>query len=93
MMPIVLPDISLRGDFVKLKNVGIGYNLPSSILNRAKISGARLSVTGQNLAIFSDYPGPDPEVSSNGNANGAQGIDRNTIGNARTVLIGLNITF
>ena len=82
-----------KGDFVKLKNVGIGYNLPSSILNRAKISGARLSVTGQNLAIFSDYPGPDPEVSSNGNANGAQGIDRNTIGNARTILIGLNITF
>jgi len=50
-------------------------------------------VAGQNLAIITDYPGPDPEVSSNGNGATNQGIDRNTIANGRNFVIGLNITF
>ncbi|HEY0750558.1 MAG TPA: TonB-dependent receptor, partial [Chitinophagaceae bacterium] len=82
-----------KADFVKVRNAGIGYSIPASILSKAKISSARISVTGQNLAIFTDYPGPDPEVSSNGNSNGAPGIDRNTVANARQILIGLNIGF
>ncbi len=80
-----------KGDFVKLKNITFGYALPVSILSKVKINNARFYVSGQNLAIFSKYPGPDPEVSSNGNTSSAQGVDRNTIANGRTVLIGLNI--
>lgn len=82
-----------KGDFVKLKNVTLSYNLPNKIISKAKISSARLYVSGQNLAIFSKYPGPDPEVSSNGNANTGQGIDRNTIANGRTIVVGLNLGF
>ncbi len=84
---------AFKGDFVKVKNVMLSYNLPNSLINKVKISSARLFVSGQNLAIITDYPGPDPEVSSNGNSNSSQGIDRNTIGNARTFTIGMNITF
>ncbi len=82
-----------KGDFVKLKNVSLGYNIPKNLLDRAGIRSARLYVSGQNLAIISDYPGPDPEVSSNGNGNTNQGIDRNTVPNARTYTIGLNLGF
>jgi TonB-dependent starch-binding outer membrane protein SusC len=81
------------GDFVKLKNVSLGYNVPKNILDRVKIRSARLYVSGQNLAIFTAYPGPDPEVSSNGNGNTNQGIDRNTVPNARTYTVGLNLGF
>lgn len=84
---------AFKGDFVKIKNVMLSYNLPSKLINKVKLSSARIFVSGQNLAIFSDYPGPDPEVSSNGNSNSGQGIDRNTIGNARTFTIGLNVSF
>jgi TonB-linked SusC/RagA family outer membrane protein len=82
-----------KGDFIKLKNLSIGYTLPKSLLGRAKISNARFYVSGQNLAVMTKYPGPDPEVSSNGNATQGQGIDRNTAANARTIIVGLNVSF
>ena len=57
------------------------------------MSSLRFYVSGNNLAIITKYPGPDPEVSSNGNGTTNQGIDRNTLANARTLTVGLNIGF
>jgi TonB-dependent starch-binding outer membrane protein SusC len=82
-----------KGDFVKLKSLTLGYNISSDLLSKANISNARFYISGQNLAIFTKYPGPDPEVSSNGNSNGGQGIDRNTIANGRTISFGVNLSF
>lgn len=84
---------AFKGDFVKVKNVTLAYNFPAKVANKAKLASARIFVAGQNLAIITDYPGPDPEVSSNGNGNTNQGIDRNTIANGRNFVIGLNVTF
>ena len=84
---------AFKGDFVKVKNVTLAYNFPAKLANKAKLASARIFVAGQNLGIITDYPGPDPEVSSNGNGNTNQGIDRNTIANGRNFVIGLNVTF
>ena len=83
-----------KGDFIKLKNLTLGYNIPVDGLKKVKITNARFWVGGQNLWIFTKYPGPDPEVSSNGNgAATGQGVDRNTLANGRTMTVGLNIGF
>ena len=82
-----------KGDFFKLRTLSIAYNLPKSILDKAGMSSLRFYVSGNNLAIITKYPGPDPEVSSNGNGTTNQGVDRNTVGNARTLTVGLNIGF
>jgi TonB-linked SusC/RagA family outer membrane protein len=82
-----------KGDFVKLRNVTLSYNISKKILDRVKIANARFYVSGQNLGIWTKYPGPDPEVSSNGNSTTSQGVDRNTIGNARTITVGINVGF
>lgn len=83
-----------KGDFIKLKNVTFGYNIPADLLKKVKISNARFWVSGQNLYIFTKYPGPDPEVSSNGNgAATGQGVDRNTLANGRTMTVGINVGF
>ena len=83
-----------KADFIKLKNVTLGYNIPVDGLKKVKITNARFWVGGQNLWIFTKYPGPDPEVSSNGNgAPTGQGVDRNTLANGRTITVGLNIGF
>lgn len=82
-----------KGDFLKLKNLTLAYNLPREVLDQYKINSIRLYVSGQNLFILTQYPGPDPEVSSNGNTASAPGVDRNTVGNARTFLFGLNVGF
>ncbi len=83
-----------KGDFIKVKNVTFGYNFPVDGLKKVKITNARFWVGGQNLWIFTKYPGPDPEVSSNGNGSSTgQGVDRNTLANGRTLTVGLNIGF
>jgi TonB-linked SusC/RagA family outer membrane protein len=83
-----------KGDFIKLKNLTLGYNFPAEGLKKVKITNARFWVSGQNLYIFTKYPGPDPEVSSNGNGSSTgQGVDRNTLANGRTMTVGLNIGF
>lgn len=84
---------AFKGDFIKLKNVMLSYNIPAKLLSKANISSARFYIAGQNLAIITKYPGPDPEVSSNGNGTTNQGIDRNTIANGRTITMGINLGF
>jgi TonB-linked SusC/RagA family outer membrane protein len=82
-----------KGDFVKLRNVSLGYTLPTSLVQRVGITNARVYVSGQNLAIITKYKGPDPETSTNGNDPQGQGIDRNSVANGRVLTVGLNIGF
>jgi iron complex outermembrane receptor protein len=90
------PDVSSRflhkGNFVRLQNINLGYNLKTKIKN---ISGIRLSVTGQNLFVMTKYPGQDPEVNTNKALNGVPslGIDYSAFPRARTIMLGANITF
>lgn len=82
-----------KSDFVRLKNVTLGYRIPQSVLDRIKINTIRFYVSGQNIAIITPYPGADPEVTSTGNATATQGFDKNMTPNARTYTVGLQITF
>jgi TonB-linked SusC/RagA family outer membrane protein len=81
------------GNFIKVRNAMLSYSVPPSWLERVKISSLRVYVAGQNLAIITKYPGPDPEVASNGSSNTSQGVDRNTVANGRTITVGLNVGF
>lgn len=42
-----------NGDFLRLRNVEIGYTIPASLLNKTGISNVRIFVTGINLLTFS----------------------------------------
>lgn len=72
------------GSYLRLKNVTLSYKIPSQITNKAKISGAKVYVSGQNLLTFTKYTGFDPEVSVNG-------IDNNLYPVTRTISFGINI--
>ena len=53
------------GSFIRLKNVTLSYNLPTTLLSRVNmIKGARLSFSAQNIATLTGYKGFDPEVGS-----------------------------
>lgn len=84
---------TFSGQFVKLKTINFGYTLPKPILNKIGISSLRVYATAQNLFVITKYPGPDPEVSSNGTTNGAPGVDRNTAANARVFTAGFSVKF
>lgn len=81
------------GNFVKLKSVNFGYQLPKTLLQKAGISSVRVYVSAYNVFMITKYPGPDPEVSSNGTSNTAQGVDRNTSANQRTITAGISVKF
>ncbi|MGI8546362.1 MAG: SusC/RagA family TonB-linked outer membrane protein [Gemmatimonadaceae bacterium] len=52
-----------HGDFVKLRDVSLGYTLPTPFATALHVSGATLTVAGHNLGFLSKrYPGIDPEV-------------------------------
>jgi TonB-linked SusC/RagA family outer membrane protein len=52
--------------FVKIGNIGLGYNLPERTLEKLKISSLRLSLDFQNPYIFTKHKGPDPETALQG---------------------------
>jgi TonB-linked SusC/RagA family outer membrane protein len=65
------------GSFVKLRELSIGVDLPSSLV-RSVWGGtrhARVNLSGRNLMTFTKYTGMDPEVSNFGNQAIARNID------------------
>ena len=48
--------------FLKLRNCEVYYKMPKSLLSRMYVSDIKLSVRGENLATWSQYPGLDPEM-------------------------------
>lgn len=84
------------GSFFRLNNATLGYNLkPSQVGLGDSFQNIRLSLTGQNLFVITDYSGFDPEVNTGATSGGVQtfGIDRFTYPRARTFMVNLNFTF
>lgn len=85
-----------NGAFFRLNNATMGYNVSPRSLGMANAFQAiRLSVTGQNLFVITNYTGFDPEVNTGATSGGIQtfGIDRFTYPRARTFMVNLNLTF
>ncbi|WP_336065168.1 TonB-dependent receptor [Mesoflavibacter sp. CH_XMU1404-2] len=51
-----------KGDYVRLRNLTLGYNLPTSFTQKMKIERLRLFLQGQNLWTYAPYFNGDPEV-------------------------------
>ena len=83
------------GSFFRIKNLTLGYNIPSELVKRGHIQTLRVYITGQNLATFTKYTGYDPEVNTYGlgTANYLLGHDFYTPPLAKTYLLGVNIGF
>ena len=81
------------GSFLRLKNVSIGYTLPTSLLSRLSISRIRLYVSSQNLFTITKYKGLDPEIGIQGGNATQNGVDNGTYPSSRYFTFGLNATF
>ena len=81
-----------KGDYIRLKNVVFGYNLPQSILNRLKISGARIYFSGTNLLTKTKFKGWDPELPLDGNIGGVN-FTSSSMPQAKAFSMGLNLKF
>jgi iron complex outermembrane receptor protein len=80
-----------KGDFVRLSNVNINYNVP--LKSGGVIKTLSFFASGQNLALWTDYSGIDPEVNVDKNINGipSRGFDYTQYPRPRVVTFGANI--
>lgn len=82
-----------KADFLRLQNLSLGYRLPASAFGNSGIGPVRIYAQGSNLFLLTGYNGTDPESSVNGNANTTPGIEKNSVGQARTFTLGVNLSF
>jgi TonB-linked SusC/RagA family outer membrane protein len=79
------------GNFVRLNNVTLTYNLPQSLSDKIRIGQARVFVTGQNLLTLKKFTGFSSELSDNSPTRA--GIELNAYPTTKTLAVGVNITF
>ena len=79
----------MNGDYVKLRNITLGYTLPRSLTEKVFISRLRVYISADNFYTWgsSKYRGFDP---SGIDANGVQWWN---FPNPRNVVFGVNVNF
>lgn len=75
-----------KNDYVRLKALNLGYSLPQSLIERAKLSKMRLFLQADNLLTFQSHKGIDPEQDFGGATNSRSY-------NQRVVSFGVNLEF
>ena len=80
------------GSFLRLKTVTLGYTFPTKLIQKAKLSSARVYLAAQNLWTWTGYSGYDPEVSVRNSAL-TPGLDFSSYPRAYSVSFGVNLGF
>jgi TonB-linked SusC/RagA family outer membrane protein len=75
--------------FIKLRELSLGYELPSSLTQRMRLSGVRMALVGSNLWLKTDVPHIDPETAFG--AGNRQGYEYGQIPSPRTFGFNINI--
>ncbi|MCF7568711.1 TonB-dependent receptor [Sabulilitoribacter arenilitoris] len=80
--------------YIKLRSASIAYNFPKHWLNKTGLNNVKLSISGNNLFVITNYPGIDPE-SNDGLTTGSTVYLQNDNGfsypQMRTFTIGIDI--
>ena len=80
------------GSYVKVRNITLAYELPSSFVSRLKLTGLTISLGADNLYTFTNFWGQDPEVSINP-LNGLPGYAEFKYPNNRQYVFNINVRF
>ena len=80
-----------KGSYVRLRNLEIGYMLPSSAMTRIGLTSSRIFVSGQNLFTITNYSGLDPDVVGNGLLQ--RGVDVGNWPATRILSVGISCEF
>jgi hypothetical protein len=79
-----LPD----GSYLRLKNLELGYKIPTSVMERLKFNSIRVFASGQNLLTFSSEKYIDPEIGVSGASKRARYYFQQKV-----FTLGLNVNF
>lgn len=79
------------GDFIRINNVTLTYNLPVKFANKIHLDNARIFITGQNVFTWQRFSGFTPELPDTTPTK--SGIELNAYPTTRTIAGGVNISF
>lgn len=84
------PEWLQKGDYLRINTISLGYNFPTTMLNRIKMRSARVYATVQNVHTFASYKGYNPDFQA-GILN--PGFDYGTYPRPITTMLGLQLKF
>lgn len=79
------------GSYLRLRNITLGYELPSSLAERLRMQSARLYLSGVNVFTLTEYTGYSPEFASEDVL--SSGLDMGTYPIPAIYSVGFNVTF
>lgn len=85
-----------KGDFIRLRDVTLSYNLPSKLINKVKMQALQVYVQGHNLWYWTPHYKGDPEIGIGSDESGFSvpgTISMYSYPTARSFTFGLNVTF
>lgn len=82
-----------KGDFIRLNNVKLGYQLSQSLCNKLNLQSASFSLSARKLYTFTNYSGQDPEVGQNASDPFWIGADYANTPPPKMVTISLSVGF
>lgn len=80
-----------KGDYLRLKNVSIGYTFPDPLMELSHLSNLRIYFTAQNVFTITKYSGLDPEFSSGDNTQ--KNEDNGTYPQNKLYQLGIQVEF
>lgn len=79
------------GDFIRLNNVTLSYNLPPDLVQKVRVDNARIFLTAQNVWTWQRFTGFSPELLDSSPTRA--GIEINAYPTTRTIACGINLNF
>ena len=84
----------ISSNYLSVNNITLGYTFPESVTSYLKISGLRIYVSGDNLAVKSARKGVDPRYSMGlGSLTSGSGLNSGSYSAMRTITGGITLTF
>ncbi|WP_341842894.1 TonB-dependent receptor [Chitinophaga caseinilytica] len=77
--------------FLRLRNLQLGYTLPSELTKKAFLNRVRIYAGAYNLLTFTKYSGFDPDLTNSGIF--SRGVDRGYYPMSRSYVAGINVGF
>ncbi|HYX08785.1 MAG TPA: TonB-dependent receptor, partial [Bacteroidales bacterium] len=81
------------GSFFKIRTVSLQYDLPGNWINSLKLNKVSLALTANNLFVFTNFWGQDPEVTLNKETWSMPGVSDFKYPNNRQFIFSLNVKF
>lgn len=82
--------VVMDANYLKIKQIQLGYNFPKSVINRILIDQLRIYASLDDWFTFTKYPGFDPEIVGVG---ASMGVDKGNYPTSKKVVFGVNVTF